>query len=144
MPNKPKWFYHWPWTELMMGAYCTAMAFVGLIGFGDDPSTSILGEMGRYAVYTYSGILVVFGLAGSIGIFRNVQATVISVYAIAAATLFHGANAWASGSPQIGLRLLAAPLMMVPLAWVWGQWLRLVKNVNRLTLPTIPPQPQDK
>lgn len=117
-----------------MLAYCLGCAFVGLIGFGGEPATSIEDQLGYYAVLLYSGILVVSGLIGAIGVLRNVQATIVSVYAIAAATFFHGAAAWGQGSPQTGLRLMIAPVMMVPLVWVWGQWIRLVKRVNRLDI----------
>ena len=113
----------------ILGEHC---AFVGFIGLGGDPSPAVDRSLGNYAVMLYSTILVVSGLIGAIGIFRSVQATVISVWVIAAATFFHGAAAWADNNPQTGLRLMVAPLMMVPLVWVWGQWLRLIKHTTRL------------
>ena len=122
-----------------MLCYCLVMLFVGLIGFWGEPSPSIAGQMGHYAILFYSAIMAAFGLFGAVGIFRNVQATIMSVYAIAAATFFHGVSVWAAGAPQVGLRLAAAPLMMVPLAWVWGQWLRLIKHADRLGLGPINP-----
>lgn len=138
MPDETKWYYRWPWTRILMGAYCTACAFVGLIGFSTEPSPSIEAALGYYAVLLYSAILVVSGAIGAIGIFRNIQATVVSVYAIAAATFFHGAAAISQGSPQTGLRLMVAPLMMVPLVWVWGQWLSIVRRVRKLDPPPWP------
>ena len=129
-----KWYYRWPWTRVGMFAYCLGCAFVGLIGLGGDPSPAVDKSLGNYTVMLYSVILVVSGLIGAIGIFRSVQATVISVWAISAATFFHGAAAWADSNPQTGLRLMVAPLMMVPLVWVWGQWLQLVKHTTRLEL----------
>ena len=126
------WYYRWPWTRVLMFAYCSMCVFVGLIGLGGDPAKPVKSQFGYWAVLLYSSILVASGLIGAIGVLRNVQATVVSVYAIAAATFFHGAAAWGQGSPQTGLRLMIAPLMMVPLVWVWSQWLRFVKYTTRL------------
>jgi hypothetical protein len=85
-------------------------------------------------VLLYSSILVISGIIGAVGIFRSLRATVISIWAIAAATFFHGAAAWSQGSPQTGLRLMISPLMMVPVIWAWRQWLVLVKHTDHLTL----------
>lgn len=128
---REQWYYRWPWTRIMMFLYCLACAFVGLIGLFENPSPAIKEQLGYYAVLLYSSILVGAGVIGAIGIFRSIRATVISVWAVAAATFFHGATLVASGSAQTGLRLLIAPLMMVPLVWVWAQWLTVVKQVRR-------------
>lgn len=122
-------------TRILMLLYCLLCACVGVIGFGGNPSAKIADQLGYWAVMLYSTILIISGLIGALGIFRNIRATVISVWAIAAATFFHGAAAWGQGSPQTGLRLMIAPLMMVPLVWAWEQWLRLVHGIDRLTSP---------
>lgn len=115
--------------------YCLTCSFVGLIGLFDRPSPAIEDQLGYYAVLLYSSILVVSGLIGSIGIFRSIRATVVSVWAVAGATFFHGVAVIAQGNPQTGLRLMIAPLMMVPLVWAWEQWLILFKHVSRLPWP---------
>lgn len=125
------WCYRWPWTRALMFTYCIGCACVGAIGILQQPSPAIEHQLGLYAVLLYSWILVGAGIIGAIGIFRNLQATVISVWAISAATFCHGVAAvLANGGLQTGLRLIVAPLMMVPLVWVWRQWLILVLHVE--------------
>lgn len=132
-----RWYYRYPWTRVLTFLYCISSVFVGLIGLDTQPSPSMLRQLGYYAVLLYSSILIVSGIIGAIGIFRSVQATVVSLWAIAAATFFHGLAVFNDGSTQTGLRLMIAPLMMIPLAWSWKEWLMLVKHVSRLSLPEI-------
>lgn len=120
-----------------MFAYCLGCAFVGMIGLGGDPSVSVVDWFGFWAAILYSSILVVCGTIGAIGIFRSLQATVRSLWGIAGATFFQGVAVFASGSPQVGLRLIVAPLMMVPLAWVWVEWLTVVRKVSSLKVSEI-------
>lgn len=133
-----KWYYRYPWTRVLMFCYCLMCSFVGLIGLAPGGGApSIAQQLGFYAVMFYSWILIVFGITGAVGIFRSIHATVVSLWAIAAATFFHGAAILLEGSAQTGLRLMIAPIMMVPLAWSWKQWLELVKHVSNLSLPSI-------
>lgn len=134
-PATTKWYYRWPWTRVLMFFYCLLCTFVGVIGLAERPSAAIQNVWGYYAVLLYSTILVISGAIGAAGIFRSLRATVVSVWAIAAATFFHGIATWANGGAQTGLRLMIAPLMMVPLVWVWSQWLMIVRNVSRLRWP---------
>lgn len=133
-----KWYYRWPWTRVAMLAYCIGSIFVGVLGFTDSPSPSIQSQLGTWAVWLYSGIMIVSGAIGALGLFRSLQATVVSVWALAAASLFHGLAVWGAGNPQTGLRLAVAPIMMVPLVWAWKQWLVLVKHVQHLDTPGFP------
>lgn len=133
-----KWVYRTPWTRVMMFLYCLCCSFVGLLGWLENPSPSIEAQLGHAAVLLYSSILVVSGILGAIGIFRSLHATVISVWAIAAATFFHGVAAVGNGSAQVGFRLIIAPMMMVPLVWTWMQWLIMVKHVTHIKLPRRP------
>lgn len=137
-PEKPIfecWYYRLPWTRTLMCAYCLACSFVGLIGLTEH-SRAIENAWGHYAVLLYSWTLIVLGLSGAVGIFRNIHATVVSVWAIGGATFFHGlAVLFTPGGMQTGLRLMIAPLMMVPLVWTWAQWLKLVKHVANLRWP---------
>lgn len=121
--------YTLPWTRVMMFGYCAGCAVVGVFGFDNSQSSpAIQGQLGGSAVWLYSAILVVSGVIGCIGIFRNLKATVFSVWGIAAATFFHGAAIiGADGSGQTGLRLLVSPLMMIPAVWAWRQWLIVVR-----------------
>lgn len=135
LPTMSRWYYRKPWTRTLMFLYCLMCSVVGLIGLFDRPSPAIENQMGYYAVLLYSSTLLVSGLIGSLGIFRSIRATVVSVWAMAAATFFHGAAVIAQGNPQTGLRLMIAPLMMVPLVWAWEQWLTMVKHVIRLPWP---------
>lgn len=138
LPILARWYYRWPWTRALVFCYCLAVSFVGLIGLTDQPSQGLVNTLGRYAVLLYSGILLVSGLIGAAGVFRSIRATVISIWAIAAATFFHGAALWSQGSFQTGLRLMVAPVMMVPLVWAWEQWLTFVKHVSTLKAPRWP------
>lgn len=138
LPTELKWYYRFPWTRVMMFIYCVGCFFVGLIGVSGEPAPTMEQELGFYAVLLYSWILMGAGLLGAIGIFRNVQATVIAVWAIAAATFFHGAATLTGGSYQTGLRLIIAPIMMIPLVWVWRDWLLNVQHVSNLQFPKMP------
>ena len=131
VPTDARWYYRWPWTRALMFSYCIGCACVGILGITNQPAPSITNQLGWYAVLLYSWILVGAGLIGAAGIWRNLQATVIAVWAIAAATICHGAAVISEGGLQTGLRLMVAPLMMVPLAWVWRQWLIFVLHVGR-------------
>lgn len=125
--------HRWPWTRVMMFLYCVASVFVGIVGIVDHPEDP--PALGVGGIHLFSTVLMVFGILGAIGIFRSLQAVVISIWAIAAATFFHGIATLADGATQIGLRLIIAPLMMVPMVWSWKQWLVLVKQVKPADRP---------
>ena len=122
-----KWYYKYPWTRASMFVYCLLCVMVGIVGLTQQPSPAFENLFGSAMVYFYSATLVVAGLGGAVGILRSLRATVYAVWTIAGATLFHGISlmAYPTGL-QTGLRLAIAPLMMVPLAWTWWQWLVLV------------------
>lgn len=136
MEPMKQWYHRWPWTRTLMFLYCCCCAFVGVLGFSTGPSQAVENQLGYAALMLYSGIMLGSGIIGAVGIFRSLKATVISVWCIAAATGFHGLAVISEGNLQTGVRLLIAPLMMVPMAWAWMQWLILSKNV--LTLPWPP------
>lgn len=130
LPILARWYYRWPWTRALVFCYCLGISLVGLIGLTDPPSPGFVNTLGWYAVLLFSATLLVSGLIGAAGVFRSIRATVISIWAIAAATFFHGAALWSQGSFQTGLRLMVAPVMMVPLVWAWEQWLTFVKRLD--------------
>ena len=110
-----------------MGLYGLGNVAVGVLAFAGDPSPGLVNTLGYdVAVYAYSGLLVALGLGCTVGIWLgNRKAAVDALLGIALATVVHGITLMTAGGLQTGLRLLVAPLMMVPGAIAWRHWMAL-------------------
>lgn len=117
----------WPWWLMLL--YMTGQTIVGVLGLY-DPSPSL------YAldlVDLYSVLSVIFAVLGVLGLFRNPKVVMWALYGMALGTMIHGASIMLlpSGSLQTGVRLVIAPLMMVPMAHIWWKYTVLETVLNR-------------
>ena len=117
-------YKHWTWLCLM--AYLLFQMLTGLVGFV-EPS-NVLDQLD--VVDVYSSLLLVASVLGIIGMFLSPKAVASALIGMAIATLIHGFALVTLGSYQTGIRLLAAPFMMAPMAIVWWKYWTLVEVLD--------------
>jgi hypothetical protein len=111
----------WAWDDYCLMGYYTLLAVSGTFGvYGLSSPAVEIGLGTLVSAYVFSGIFVVMGVLGVIARWRRARrAEIIVIVTLAMATLIHGLLIVivASGTgTQTGLRLVAAPLMMIPFA----------------------------
>lgn len=112
------------WPDWMMAAYCVGTFVVGFMGTGWLPLGLMDKELPAPWPFIYSTLLMTGGLIGLAGIVLHVRkATLWAVIGMAIATLIHGLTIMSGGAYQTGLRLVIAPLMMVPTIVGWNFWM---------------------
>lgn len=108
----------------MMAAYCVGTLVVGILGLGWVPAGLMDHELVAPWPAVYSSLLIVGGLVGFSGLILHVRkATVWAVVGLSLATLIHGLTIMAGGAMQTGMRLVIAPLMMIPAIVGWNFWM---------------------
>lgn len=129
-------FVRWPdWCFL---AYFVGMFAVSAMGLG-DPSPGAASIAYDLAVWLHSGLGLLFSVVAVLGIItRRRAAAVQAILGLAVTTLIHGLALMLADPPgidnlQAGLRLVIAPLMMVPSAWSWRVWMAFREQSGRLT-----------
>lgn len=129
-PAATKWYYRLPWTRVMVGAYfvmCGLAGIVAVIYYQPYIKTALYGYL---LLAVYATILMVCAALGIFGIFRSLTATKHALWTIAVCTFFHGVGVLLSGRPVNGILMMAVPLLIVPLSWVWIEWLVQIKHVQ--------------
>ena len=112
------------WTWWSMLAYMLFQLSAGVLGFF-EPSIA-LSDLNL--VGTYSMLMIVFSVLGILGLIWSPKTVMWALYGMAIGTLMHGTTLILFGSVQTGYRLAAAPLMMVPMAYVWWRY-QVLRNV---------------
>lgn len=112
------------WTWWSMLAYLLFQLCVGVLGFS-EPSIA-LSELSLVGMY--SMLMIAFSVLGILGLIWSPKAVMWALYGMAIGTLMHGTTLILFGSVQTGYRLAAAPLMMIPMAYIWWRY-RVLRNV---------------
>lgn len=114
------------WTWWSMLAYMLFQLSVGVLGFF-EPSIA-MSDLNL--VGTYSTLMIAFSVLGILGLAWSPKTVMWALYGMAIETLMHGTTLILFGSVLTGYRLAAAPLMMVPMAYIWWRY-RVLRNVLR-------------
>lgn len=115
------------WTWWSMLAYLLFQLCTGVIGFFEPSiAPSELSELRLVAMY--SMMMIAFSVLGILGLIWSPKAVMWALYGISIETLMHGTTLILFDSVQTGYRLAAAPLMMVPMAYIWWRY-RALRNV---------------
>lgn len=114
-PTAAWWRDHW--ISVCVAGYFVLMIAHGAIGFV-LPSPSITDIL-HVGTMVYSGFVTVFGVLGILSVLRgHRRSEAIIVVCMAGLTLVHGTLLFLAGQGgvQTGIRLAAAPMMMIPFA----------------------------
>ena len=114
------------WARWSMLGYMILQMGTGLLGFF-EPSLALY-ELNM--VILYSILMVSFSILGILGLFINPKTVMWAIYGMCLATLLHGIMLVLYGSLQTGYRLAAAPLMMMPMAYIWWRYWVLVSALK--------------
>lgn len=112
------------WTWWSMLAYMLFQLSTGVLGFF-EPSIA-MSDLNL--VGTYSTLMIAFSVLGILGLVWSPKTVMWALYGMSIGTLMHGMTLILFGSVQTGYRLAAAPLMMVPMAYIWWRY-RVLRNV---------------
>jgi hypothetical protein len=108
----------------MMAAYFIGTILTGLMGMSWITGGLMDQELPAPWPEVYSILLMAGGVVGFAGIMLHVRkASVWAVVSLSLATLLHGLTLMSGGAYQTGLRLVVAPLMMIPAVMGWNFWM---------------------
>lgn len=110
--------------DVSMLCYGLGTIAVGAIGLAGHPSGRVEHVLGYWlAVYAFSGAFVIAGSLMVVGILAGKRTTSFwAVISVSLCTSIQGVVALFDGAAQLGIRLVIAPLMMIPLAVAWQRW----------------------
>lgn len=107
---------HWTWWSML--AYMLFQFVAGVLGFF-EPSIA-LSDLNLVSMY--STLMIAFSVLGILGLIWTPKAVMWALYGMSLGTLMHGMTLIMFGSVQTGYRLAAAPLMMLPMAYIWWRY----------------------